>query len=258
MTSGCVIPTVSLHSFRNVTVRLTEADSGKPVASLPFRVDYELLPRRFAHRLRLELRTPREVQAKTDQNGEAVIKLADYAWTTLLQVNNKERGYDSLFILNKQAIRKGEVVEDHYRSDKYPRLRLELHPLKRPNMSLHWTGSSRFSLVSMGPRPAAAPGQSALRSAASDTSAQYTGLFSPVSIVWYEADDVLDLAMRWFAQCGALLCAVVAATALVSCTRHAKRVGASVHRKDSGTIKEEAASPFASEYRAAANTFGQR
>ena len=159
MTSGCVIPTVSLHSFRDVTVRLTEADSGKPVASLPFRVDYEYYPADSPIVYHLELRTPREVQAKTDQSGEAVIKLADYAWTTLLEVNDKERGYDSLFILNKQAIRKGGVVEDHHRSDKYPRLRLELHPLKRPNMSLHWTGSSRFSLVSIGPPPAAAPGQ---------------------------------------------------------------------------------------------------
>jgi hypothetical protein len=34
MTSGCV----SLHSFRDVTIRLTVADSGKPVASSPFRL----------------------------------------------------------------------------------------------------------------------------------------------------------------------------------------------------------------------------
>ena len=81
----------------------------------------------------IAVRTPRDVQAKTDANGEAVIKLADYAWTTLLEVNPQGRGYDALFVLNKQAIRKGGVIEDQYRSDKHPRLRLELRPVKRPN-----------------------------------------------------------------------------------------------------------------------------
>ena len=140
--SGCVIPTVSLHSFRDVTVSLTEADSGKPVVSVPFRVDYEYYPADSPIVYHLELRTPHDVQAKTGTNGEAAIKLADYAWTTLLEVNDKERGYHSLFILNKQAIRNGGVIEDHYRSDKYPRLRLELQPVRPPNKRVEPTGAS--------------------------------------------------------------------------------------------------------------------
>lgn len=96
VSSGCVIPTVSLHSFRDVRVKLTEADSGKPVAFVPFRVDYEYYPADSPIVYHLELRTPRDLQAKTDANGEAVIKLADYAWTTLLEVNPQGRGYDAL------------------------------------------------------------------------------------------------------------------------------------------------------------------
>jgi len=42
--SGLRGPTVSLHSFRDVTVTLSDADSGKPVASVPFRVHYEYYP----------------------------------------------------------------------------------------------------------------------------------------------------------------------------------------------------------------------
>jgi hypothetical protein len=127
---------VSLHSFRDVTIKLTETDSGKPVAAVPFRVHYEYYPADSPIVYHLELRTPAEVQARTDENGEAVVKLADYAWTTLLEVHDKERGYFSLFILDKQSIRKGGVIADHYQSDNYPKLRLELQPIKGPNKTV--------------------------------------------------------------------------------------------------------------------------
>lgn len=131
MASGCVVPTVSLHSFRNVAITLSEADSGKPVASLPFRVHYEYYPADSPIVYHFELRTPKEVKAKTDEAGQAVVKLADYAWTTLLEVNDKERGYAALFVLSKESVRKGGVVEPLRPSHKYPNLRLELQPVKR-------------------------------------------------------------------------------------------------------------------------------
>jgi hypothetical protein len=133
MVPGCVVPTVSLHSFRDVSVTLTEAESGKPVASVPFRVHYEYYPADSPIVYHLELRTPKEVQATTDASGEAVIKLADYAWATLLEVDDKQRGYFATFVLSKESIRKGAAIEQRYPNPKYPKLGLEIHPLKRPN-----------------------------------------------------------------------------------------------------------------------------
>jgi hypothetical protein len=43
-TAGCVCPTVSLHSFRDVAVTITEAGSDRPVPHLPFRVVYDYAP----------------------------------------------------------------------------------------------------------------------------------------------------------------------------------------------------------------------
>ena len=133
VTPGCVMPTVSLHSFREVEVRLAEADSGKALASEPFRVHYESNPCDSPVVYHLELRTPREVRAKTDEEGKAVVRLADYAWDTLLEVNDNERGYRATFALSKKAIRKGGVVEPVWRFHKCPRLRLELQPMDRSN-----------------------------------------------------------------------------------------------------------------------------
>jgi hypothetical protein len=137
MTSGCVVPTVSLHSFRDVAISISEADSGKPVASLPFRVHYEYYPADSPIVYHLELRTPHEVQAETDGSGRAVVKLADYAWTTLLEVHDKERGFHALFILSKEVVRNGGTI-----SGGSPRLNLELQPVKRPNKALHATAAA--------------------------------------------------------------------------------------------------------------------
>jgi hypothetical protein len=131
--SGCVVPTVSLHSFREVSVTITEANSGTPVALVPFRVHYEYSPADSPIVYHLELRTPKEVQATTDANGQAVIKLADYAWTTALDVDDKQRGYFAEFVLSKEVIRKGGRIEPRYPLPQYPKLRLEIDLLKRPN-----------------------------------------------------------------------------------------------------------------------------
>ena len=136
--SGCV-PTMSMHSYRNVAITITKADGGEPVPSLPFRVIYEYNPvdGPIYH---VELRTPHEVRAETDENGEAVVKLADYAWGVRVEVNAKDRGYSGLFWLSKDLIRKGGVVEqERYPYPDLPKLRLDLHPTKRPTRVLHWT-----------------------------------------------------------------------------------------------------------------------
>jgi hypothetical protein len=135
MVAGCVIPTVSLHSFRDVTVPLSDADSGKPVVSVPFRVHYEYYPADSPIVYHLELRTPKEVRATTDASGKAAIKLADYAWSTLLEVHDKQSGYGAMFVLSKELIRKGGTMEPRDPSAKHPKLRLEIHPLNRPNHS---------------------------------------------------------------------------------------------------------------------------
>jgi len=132
ITTGCV-PTVSMHSFRDVAVTISEVDSGKPVAALPFRVHYEYYPFDSPVVFHIELRTPKDVQAETDETGRVVVKLADYKWTTLLEVDDRERGYVADFILTRESIRKGGIVKQHYPVDKYPRLRLALQPIKRPD-----------------------------------------------------------------------------------------------------------------------------
>jgi hypothetical protein len=96
-------------------------------------VHYEYSPADSPIVYHLELRTPKEVQATTDANGQAVIKLADYAWTTALDVDDKQRGYFAEFVLSKEVIRKGGRIEPRYPLPQYPKLRLEIDLLKRPN-----------------------------------------------------------------------------------------------------------------------------
>lgn len=134
---GCVVPTVSLHSFRDVTVMISEADSGKPVALSPFRVHYEYYPADSPIVYHLELRTPRAVEATTDAAGSAKIKLADYAWTTLLEIDDKDEGCAATFVLSKQVIRKGGTVDQLGKG--HPRLRLDIHPVEWPNKHLQPT-----------------------------------------------------------------------------------------------------------------------
>jgi hypothetical protein len=135
MLGGCVCPIISLHSFRDVTVTLTEADSGKPVAFAPFRVSYYYDPGEPPFMYYYDLRTPKDVRATTDASGEAVVRLADYAWHTSLCVREKQKDYCVSFSLSKELIRKGGVIEPNYSGVKSPKLRLELHPLRRPNES---------------------------------------------------------------------------------------------------------------------------
>jgi hypothetical protein len=128
---GCVVPTVSLHSFRDVTVTVSEADSDKPVAHVPFRVHYEYYPADSPIVYHLELRTPKAVEAMTDTGGSAKIRLADYAWTTLLDVDYSDEGHPASFDLSKKVIREGGTVDQLGLG--HPRLRLEIHAVKRPN-----------------------------------------------------------------------------------------------------------------------------
>lgn len=132
LTSGCV-PTISMHSYRNVVVTITKADTGEPVPSLRFCVIYYTNPVEgpFYH---LELRTPRKVRAETDENGEAVVKLADYDEEITVEIEDNVKGYAGSFTLNKDLIRKGGAVEERPNPNPdMPTLRLNLQPIKRPN-----------------------------------------------------------------------------------------------------------------------------
>ena len=132
LTSGCV-PTVSMHSYRNVTIMVTKSESGEPVPALPFRVVYDSNPV-DGPLYHLEFRTPHDVRAQTDAMGKAVVKLADYAWSIRLEVEAEGKGYSGFFWLSKDLIRNGGLVaQERYPYPDLPKLRLELQPVKRPN-----------------------------------------------------------------------------------------------------------------------------
>jgi hypothetical protein len=143
-TSGC-IPTISRHSYRDVTVTITEVDSGKAVPLLPFRVVYDYAPADSPLVYHVELRTPRELRAETDKNGKTVVKLADYAWNILLEVDESEKGDWDRFWLSKALVRKGGVVETRYKGQKHRKLRLELRPVEQPNHTMQRMGASRLA-----------------------------------------------------------------------------------------------------------------
>ncbi len=142
MGSGCV-PTISMHSYRDATVTITEADSGKPVAFLPFRVIYSYAPADSPLVYHVELRTPHEVRGKTDGNGKAVIRIADYAWNIALEAEEKDRGDWNTFYLSKDIVRKGGVVEARYRGTKHRKLKLELQPVHPANYTMKRMRASR-------------------------------------------------------------------------------------------------------------------
>src|SRR5438067_2469185 len=123
-TSGCV-PTISLHLYRDVTITITEVDSGKPVPLLSFRVVYDYAPADSPLLYHVDLRTPRELRAKTDENGMAIVRLADYAWNILVEVDESEKGEWDSFWLSKELVRKGGVVETRYKGQKHRKLRLK-------------------------------------------------------------------------------------------------------------------------------------
>jgi hypothetical protein len=147
LTVGCVIPTVSMHSMRDVAVTVSDAESGKPVGSLPFRVVYGYNPTDSPVVFHVEFRTPAEVRGRTDESGRAVVKLADYAWNIVLTVDDKERGYYADIWLDKRLIQRGGVVESpaaEWNAHHYPSLRFMLEPVKpveRPNHPLQPTAA---------------------------------------------------------------------------------------------------------------------
>jgi len=107
---------------------------------MPFYVHYESSPADSPIFYHLELRSPSDVRAKTDEDGKAMVKLADYAWETLLDIKDTNRHYFATFALSKEVIRKGGPVEQLRSTlrhknwgEGYPELRLELQPVKRPN-----------------------------------------------------------------------------------------------------------------------------
>ena len=154
--SGCVIPTVSLHSFHDVQITLCEADSGKPVTLIPFTVSYDAAAADSPVFYHLELRTPKDVCGQTDQSGQAIARLADYAWNICLYVNDTNRHYFSDFVLTKVLIRNGGKVEQWNQlppkswGEGYPKLELQLRPFKRPNKPVQATAAVPFVFEAVG------------------------------------------------------------------------------------------------------------
>lgn len=114
--AGCASTTS--YSYRDIAVTITDAESGAPIAQTPFRVVYRYSP------YHVELPLPDEVRAETDAQGQAVVKLADYAWGSLLYLNDiGAEGYTG-FLLTKDAIANGGVTQSYT----HPRLNLDLCP----------------------------------------------------------------------------------------------------------------------------------
>ena len=146
-TVGC-IPTISMHSYHNTTLTITEAHSGKPLPHLPFRVFYTYAPADSPLFYHVELRTPKDAKGETDQKGQAVVRIADYAWSVGVEAEEGEKGDWRIFWLSKELIRKGGVVETRYHGTNHPKLKLELRPTgtaQRTKIALTGARASRAS-----------------------------------------------------------------------------------------------------------------
>jgi hypothetical protein len=154
LASGCVVPTISMHTTREVTITISEADSGQPVRRTPFRVsyDYEHMSPFVFH---YQFRTPPELRAETDGDGKAVVRLAAYNGWIQLEVAPEQSpttgGYYGRFQLDKHLIREGGTVECRWavypaRGRQHPDLILRLEPMKTPpNNALEPTPVGAFS-----------------------------------------------------------------------------------------------------------------
>jgi hypothetical protein len=144
ITSGCIIPTVSLHSTKEVEISITEAESGKPVGPLPIHVVYctDTVTPLYLH---VELRQPPELRAETDESGKAVIPLADYAWQIYLDAGTNRFGRPmATFYLPKRLVQQGGFRDEWDPGGLgRPRLRLTLAPVKTPpNKALQATAAT--------------------------------------------------------------------------------------------------------------------
>jgi len=93
--NGCVL--VSLHSTRPVQVRVTERETAKPVtgASLKIRYGYT------GYGVVWVLRVPESASAQTDEQGIAILPMADFFQNINFTVNGERFGLD------KELIRRG-------------------------------------------------------------------------------------------------------------------------------------------------------
>lgn len=117
-TTGCAV--VSLHSMRDVAVTVTETASGKPTGVVPLRVTYW-----YDYEGYFVLRTPKELLTDTDENGRAVLKLADYGWAISVEAGSTS------FAVNKSLIRKGGDVEGSTFNNLWPEMRIRLEPVSK-------------------------------------------------------------------------------------------------------------------------------
>ena len=128
--------------------------TGKPLPHLPFRVFYTYAPADSPLFYHVELRTPKDARGETDENGQAVIRIADYAWSVGLEAEEGEKGDWRIFWLSKELIRKGGVVETRYESTNHPKLKLELQPTRSPNYPAAGKAGNRAGLDNVFPQTA--------------------------------------------------------------------------------------------------------
>lgn len=120
--SGCVL--VSMHSTRPVEVRVTDRTTGKPVTRARLEIRYGYI----GYGVVWVLRVPEPASARTDDNGIAVLPMADFFQDIDFTVNGERFG------LTKELIRRGGLPRGGYWggkdrwSDGRPKSELVYHP----------------------------------------------------------------------------------------------------------------------------------
>ena len=86
-----------MHSIYDVTVKVKDFESKKPVSNIKVSISYDY----DSYGMFYFANTPQNVSATTNSNGEAELKLADYRYRILMRVSSSPAD------LNKELIRIG-------------------------------------------------------------------------------------------------------------------------------------------------------
>jgi len=137
LTVGCICAPTSWHTTRDVTITVTEVQTGKPVACVPIRVVYwhdAVTPLVLIVHV---FREPREITAETDENGQVVLPLADYRFGMFLEVDPERTHYHARFDLDKATVRYGGVLAQDFPSfGLFPSIAVRLEPLRKTKSPL--------------------------------------------------------------------------------------------------------------------------
>lgn len=100
---GCLA--VSMHSTRSVQIRVTEAQTGKPVSGALVWVYYA---KDWDMPVLHTFRVPETAGRLTGSDGTAELSMADYSGAIIFQVNSNR------FLVTKQLIREGGLLEPYW------------------------------------------------------------------------------------------------------------------------------------------------